>query len=139
MTRVSDGAARVQVVVENREITHVPGEADGELAGGIVITEQDIGQGITALFRRVKLLDKGGSRIRNPSVGDWLSAREHNNCWYASLCNSFDERALSANQREIIGINVFTSSISKSEPYRGLSHPKFTLVAGFRPKWFPLT
>lgn len=74
MARVANRTTRVQIIIEDREVADIPGEADRQLAGGVIVTEQNISKGITAFFRRVELLNQSGSRVRNPGVGNRLAA-----------------------------------------------------------------
>lgn len=96
MTRVANRTARVQVIVEDREVTDIPGEADRQLARGVVVTEQDISKGITAFFGRVELLNQSGGRVRDPSVGNRLAAGENDDGRHAGISDGLDERALGA-------------------------------------------
>lgn len=57
MARVTNRAARVQVVVEDRKVADIAGETDGKLARRVVVTEQNIGKGIATFFGWVELLN----------------------------------------------------------------------------------
>lgn len=110
MARIANRAARVQVIVEDREVADVPGETNREFARGVVVTEQDIGKGIATFFRWVELLDKSSCRVGDPCVGDRLAAGENDDGRYASISNGLDERALGADQGKVIFVDMFTGS-----------------------------
>ncbi len=110
VARVTDGAARVQVIVEDWEVADVPGEADRELARGVVVTEKDVSEGIAAFLGGVELLDEGGGRVGEPCVGNGLATGEDDDGRHAGVSDGLDERALRTDQGEVVFVDVFTGA-----------------------------
>lgn len=76
--RVADVARRVQVVVVDGQVADVVRETDGEFSGRVVVSEEDVCEGVPTLFGWVELLQEGRGAVRDPGyVCDGLAAREN--------------------------------------------------------------
>jgi len=109
-SRIRDGPARVEVVVEDGQRAHVPGKADGEPARGVVVAEEDVGEGVSALFGGVELLQQGGGGVGDPGLGDGLAGGEDDDGWDARGGDGFDEGSLGADEVEGVDVDVFAGS-----------------------------
>lgn len=90
---VADGAGGVEVVVVDGEVADVGGEADGELAGGVVVAEKDVGEGVATFLGGVELLDERGGRVGEPGLRYGLATTEDDDGGDAGVDDGFDEGA----------------------------------------------
>lgn len=86
------------------------GEADGEFARGVVVAEEDVGEGVAAFFGGIELLEEGGGRVREPGFGDGFAAGEDDDCRDAGFDDRFDEGCLGADEGEVVYVDVFAGS-----------------------------
>jgi hypothetical protein len=110
VARVADGAGGVEVVVVDGKVADIGGEADGELAGGVVVAEEDVGEGVAAFLGGVELLDQCGGRVGEPGLCDGLAAAEDDDGGDAGVDDGFDEGGLGADEGEVIYVDVFAGS-----------------------------
>lgn len=104
---VADGAGGVEVVVVDGEVADVGGEADGELAGGVVVAEEDVGEGVATFLGGVELLDERGGRVGEPGLRYGLATTEDDDGGDAGVDDGFDEGGLGTNEREVVYVDVF--------------------------------
>lgn len=107
---VADGAGGVEVVVVDGEVADVGGEADGELAGGVVVAEEDVGEGVAAFLGGVELLDQRGGRVGEPGLGHGLAAAEDDDGGDAGVDDGLDEGGLGADEGEVVYVDMFAGS-----------------------------
>lgn len=118
-----DGAAGVEVIVVDRGSSDIVWEADGELSRWVLIAEEDVSEGVSALFRGVELLDKRRRLLRDPGLGNGLSGGENDDGWLAGVNDGLDEVGHGADEVEVRDVDVLTSG--GVEPL-----PELVLVAG---------
>src|SRR5690242_3889717 len=109
-------APGVEVVVVDGQCTDVIGEGDGQLAGGIDITEEHIGECMAALLARVELLDESCGVLTDPGLGDRLARAVDDDGGFAGGDDSLDEWAHGAYQVERCHIDVFSGCSVETSP-----------------------
>lgn len=92
---VADLAGRVQVVVPDWECSYAVRKAYGKLAGGAgVAFEEDVGEGVAALFGGVELLEERCCSVGDPGFCDWFSRAENDDCGSCGVDYGFKKRSL---------------------------------------------
>lgn len=107
---ITDLARRVQIIVVDGQIANGVREADGEFSGGVIVAEEDVGEGISALLGGVELLDECGGVVREPGFCDGLAAGEDDHGGNACVDDCFDEGGLGADEAEAVYVDVFAGS-----------------------------
>ena len=104
-----DGTPGVKVIVVHRRGAYIVWEADGELATGIFVSKEDIGEGIAALLRGVELLNERGRLLRDPCLGDGLARGEDDDGGLAGVDDGLDKVGHGADEVEVRDVDVLAS------------------------------
>lgn len=107
--RINESAS-LKVIVIRRASSDVAGKRDREFSGRIVGPEKDVRQSISTFLRRVELLYKSSSRVRNPRLSDGLAGGEDYDCLIVDSENLSDQIRLSANEVKAVNIDVLTGT-----------------------------